>query len=113
MDIALNDATYPEASSRFFVMPPDVMREYCLRFVQSQLFAMLRDEEPYHGVLPADGSQTSGMNDLCLNVGIYWNAEGQARKRWVQIKAFQRSQKPVYPRIVDWHAKKFTNKIYY
>lgn len=112
-DIALNDSTYPDTSARYAMLPPDLAEAYCMAFVRNQLFAMLRDQAPYNGVLPADGSQTRGMNDLCINVGIYWDAEGAARKRWIQIKAFHRSQKPVYPRCVDWHSKKFTNEIYY
>lgn len=113
MDIALNDSTYPEPLGRYVVLPMDLARGYCQSFVVGQLSAMLQDKAPYQGVLPADGSVTTGMNDLCINVGIYWDAEGAGRRRWIQLKAFHRAQKPVYPRCVDWHAKRSTNEIYY
>lgn len=105
MDIALNETDFPEASKEMVVLHPDLVKDYFIRFVKDEVYAMFTDQDPYKGHLPRH-RETDNL-DLRVNLGIYWIN----KSRWIRMSTHKTTQSHIYPRVVNWHMVRETDNI--
>jgi hypothetical protein len=106
MGIAIAQADFPEPEPTMVVMPTDLARDYFVRFVRDEVYAIMSNQAPYADILPADGS-TDDCVDVRVNIGIYWIN----KSRWIRMSVHRTNKKPVYPRIREWFLIRETDNI--